>query len=273
MSADLKFFVINLDRSPERLEMLQAHFERFGLDLTRIPAIDGKTLTLEQRQKTGRQSFSVDGGDALSDTNAAISLSHLKALQAFLDGGSAYAVVLEDDALLNQATLDVIHTVLAKVHHMRRFDGLELAGWGHSANVIVPEFSAGTYTVGRSKKSTPGAAVMLYSRRGAQKILASAYPIRTHWDNYLSLGWAHGARFLTVRPFPARQNPAFISTYAEDASLPQARKTFAARVKRFIYRAYQGPRKFFSDALWLGLPAMLKVPGSFQKLGPEAKDA
>ena len=44
--APVHFYVINLDRQPEKFAKLKAQTDRFGINLTRFPAIDGYKITL-----------------------------------------------------------------------------------------------------------------------------------------------------------------------------------------------------------------------------------
>jgi glycosyl transferase family 25 len=38
----VRIYVLNLDRSPERLQTFMRSFEPLGLDVVRVPAVDGK---------------------------------------------------------------------------------------------------------------------------------------------------------------------------------------------------------------------------------------
>jgi len=44
--APVKFYIINLDRQPEKLAKLKAQTDKYGIELTRFPAIDGYKITL-----------------------------------------------------------------------------------------------------------------------------------------------------------------------------------------------------------------------------------
>lgn len=264
--AELKtcpFLVINLDRSPERLDAIRAQLEPQGLVVERVPAVDARLISEDERRALGCYRFSPDGGMPLSVVDAAICLSHFKALTRFLESDAPFAVVLEDDARITPLALSVVAEVLRDPHRLPDFDGLELSGWGRSEMPILPVMQCGPVTIGKARKSTPGAAMTLYSRQGAAKILRKAHPLRSHWDNYLSLSWLHGARLYTARPFPASQDSGFASTNVEVTNAPQIRKRPLDQwLRRARYRIHQGPRKFLSDLIWMGLPAMMNWPGS-----------
>jgi glycosyl transferase, family 25 len=45
MSARMKVFVINLDRSPDRLARIQIQSDQLGFDFERVRAVDGRTMS------------------------------------------------------------------------------------------------------------------------------------------------------------------------------------------------------------------------------------
>lgn len=267
MRPDIGFYVINLERSANRLADVTETFAALSLPFERIDAVDGKTLGRTAIRAVYDGAFSLDGGCYLHDTWVAITLSHIRALEAFLASDKAFAVILEDDAVLTTDALSIIgHCVAAKTDGVLDFDSVELMGPSYDArDLIAQSHRFGSYTIGRPAKTTPISGCMLYTRAAAGKLLAHALPIRTHWDNYLSLSWRHGVRYLTVRPFPVHAREGSRSTYHGLEASP-VRPTRLLRMRRALYRVYQGPRRFLFSLSWLGLGAVLRIPGSFKRL-------
>lgn len=260
MTGTFDIYVINLDRSPDRLSIISNLLQMHGVPFHRISAVDGNDLSdPDALRDIGR--FSVDGGEVLSATQVAITRSHLKALGAFLESGTDYALVLEDDAFFDASLFRFLEEFAARTAEFGKFDGLELSGSGsRSADFILPLTSLQGYTVGKARKLTPVAAGMLYSRRGAQKLIRNGSPVTTHWDNYLSLTWKHRADILTVRPYLVTQNPSLRSTYhAEKVSEPPAATPLQTAL-RLLHRLYQGPKRFLSDLRWVGVRGLLRHP-------------
>lgn len=93
----MKTYLINLDRSSERLSRMTGRFERINVPFTRIAAIDGLSLSDEavnaflyaRRQR--RWNYGEIG----------CFMSHLKAWQTLLDSGDDYAAIFEDDAFVS----------------------------------------------------------------------------------------------------------------------------------------------------------------------------
>lgn len=75
-------FVINLDRRPDRMEKVQKEFDKVGLSVMRIPAIDGNPSKLETVGKTG---------------DVGCTLSHVSCVMTAKDLGWNNVLIFEDD--------------------------------------------------------------------------------------------------------------------------------------------------------------------------------
>ena len=93
----LPVFVINLDRRPDRWEAMSALFGRLGIAATRVAAIDARLLAEQDRWEYGNEN-PPDRTIGIGDE--ACTLSHYKALSAFLKTDTPAALVLEDDVEL-----------------------------------------------------------------------------------------------------------------------------------------------------------------------------
>ena len=93
----LRVYLINLDRSRDRLERFMADNAMPDLEIVRFPAVDGSKL-----DRTDLVSRGVIAGDLLYSNNAvACSLSHLAIWRQIIADGRP-AVVCEDDAILRK---------------------------------------------------------------------------------------------------------------------------------------------------------------------------
>ena len=90
-------YLINLDRSPERLASMSGRLAEAGIAFERVAAVDGMALTEAQfRQQTRENRYY----KPLRRGEVGCQLSHLEALRRFVACGRGYAVILEDDAIL-----------------------------------------------------------------------------------------------------------------------------------------------------------------------------
>ncbi len=120
---DVKYFVINLPNAWERRHFMLEQAAHFGLQFNFVPAIAGRELTDEERSHYDREKRNRCMVGDLSDNEIACTLSHRKALKAFLDSGAAYGVTLEDDSLLMPHFTAAIDEL---VYHLRGWEVAKL---------------------------------------------------------------------------------------------------------------------------------------------------
>jgi len=103
-------YLINLDRSSDRLEAMHAHLTQLGIEYERVPGIDGAKLdeaTFQKHTRINRYYKPLRRGEV------GCYLSHNKALQCFLDSDAPYALILEDDAQFEADICSVISDAIA----------------------------------------------------------------------------------------------------------------------------------------------------------------
>ena len=102
-SARIKFYVINLDRSPKRLRCISSHLRSLGIEFTGIAAVDGRQISNE----TAR-SYPVRYFRPLTKGELGCALSHYRCWERIIEDGVDYGVILEDDAMLDKSFLEFI---------------------------------------------------------------------------------------------------------------------------------------------------------------------
>lgn len=122
---DVGVFVINLDRRPDRLERILTWLNRVELEAVRIQAIDGQNASLGILSR-------------LRPSEIACWESHQKAYALFLESDFPYALILEDDAVINPRfkgnlpqTIDRLKELMSKekidvlqIGHISKYYGL-----------------------------------------------------------------------------------------------------------------------------------------------------
>ena len=112
-SMTIPAYVINLDGSSDRLAAISADFEQAGMTFTRIPAVDGRGLDLQQLPDCDPDRAMSIYGRALTGGEYGCYKSHLACAQRMLDDGHEIALVFEDDVVLDPAFMPVISDALA----------------------------------------------------------------------------------------------------------------------------------------------------------------
>jgi glycosyl transferase family 25 len=98
-------YLINLDRSPDRLAEMQARLGALGVAFTRVAAADGKVLTEAEREVTRA---SHKEWLPLTATEVGCFLSHRDCWRRIAEGLAAYGCVFEDDMLLSPRLKDCL---------------------------------------------------------------------------------------------------------------------------------------------------------------------
>jgi len=96
----LRVFLINLDRSPERLARMRAQADRQGISFERIRGVDGLSLPDNMRGEflapRGRIASKMLVGEV------GCYASHMRAWETVIDNCLSHAMVLEDDVICEQ---------------------------------------------------------------------------------------------------------------------------------------------------------------------------
>jgi glycosyl transferase, family 25 len=230
-------FLINLDRSHERLALMQAQANELGLAFERMPAIDGT------RQLPGWMvaQFLDDCGRArggLSEGEVGCYASHLVVFSKIVERRLKAAIVLEDDAILDQ---DFERSACAAMCAAP-------VGWDciHlSTDFKRPAFPVVDLGLGRSlvryKRLPVNSLGYVVSRAGAAKLLAARQRLRP-FDLEFRLAWQTGLEMFGTYPALARANQRLETTIRADwkdrgctATRMQWKPNWASRVHGWLY--------------------------------------
>lgn len=104
----IKAFVLNLDRSPDRLESIAAQFKSIGTPFERVSGVDGKAASEEDFQKfaSARQRDK----NLWNRGRMGCFLSHYNAWTIAAHSPDPYTAVFEDDMHLSSALKDFLAT-------------------------------------------------------------------------------------------------------------------------------------------------------------------
>lgn len=103
-------FLINMDKSVERLTYMAHQLERLGIPFTRQQGIDGKTYDFTTLYDENLSMLR--NGSPLSPVERGCALSHRKAIEQFIASGKSYGLILEDDVELPSHFREIIEEVI-----------------------------------------------------------------------------------------------------------------------------------------------------------------
>lgn len=95
-------YLINLDRSPDRLAFISRRLQSLGIQYTRLAAVDGKLLP--EAERASFIAARPRDGRSWRDGQIGCFMSHLSAWEEIAGGSDPFAVVIEDDVHVSDAT-------------------------------------------------------------------------------------------------------------------------------------------------------------------------
>ena len=196
VSAKLSIYAINLDRSVERWKLLTDRAQASGLDLVRVPAIDGRAISAEQRIHARPTLFRMRNGRTMLPGEYGCYQSHLAALRSFVESGAPAAVIVEDDVEL---IADLDAQAAAILDAVPQADLVKLLNHRNCGFLRKASSSQG-HDIGRCLHGPLGsAACYLVTIAGARKLLEGLSVMSLPYDIALERGWALGIEAYTVR--------------------------------------------------------------------------
>lgn len=177
-------FLVNLDRSPERLERMQFEFFSRGVtQFERVSAVDFSRPTEESRSDLDSMPSWGPWGPVTGHAKGC-TLSHFKAYRAFLATQHPYAAIFEDDVFLSD---DISWWLRSYDWIPKGADILKIERW-RDDRLLVAVARRGSEWMGRkvirfySKHS--GSAGYIIARSAAESALR-AHPIDVPIDHFL----------------------------------------------------------------------------------------
>jgi len=231
----VRTWVINLDRAPDRLARISARLEHLGLPWTRLPAVDARNFSIEQKALLDASGFGRRHGMTPLPGELGCYLSHIEVMRAFLASEARLAVVLEDDVKLHD-TLPAVIAALAQ--HAGRWDVVKLSGVHFGTPMPYLDLAAGHRLAVMLSKCT-GSSAYIMNRRAAQAYLDPRHgllPMQLPYDHAFDRGWHHGLKIRMVTPWPCGHDDQVASTIGTPASGPSRKFKGLKRLPTHLWR-------------------------------------
>ncbi len=232
----LQTWVINLDRAPERLASIRAQLEHLGLPFTRLPAVDARQLTPEQRACLDEAAFRRLHGMPPLMGELGCYLSHVAVMRAFLASEAHFALVLEDDVQLHDTLPAVLRGLMAQP---TRWDMVKLSAVHRGTPQPVLEVAPGHQLAVMLSRVT-GSSAYLINRQAAERYLhptEGLLPMRLPYDHAYDKGWVFGLKVRMVTPTPCGHDDQVASTIgAPNQGAPRRKFHWTKRLSTHAYR-------------------------------------
>ena len=198
----MKSFIIHLDRATAREGRVNLLRSQLPGTVEVVSAIDGRSLTHEQRAQYQRHLHRPRYPFPMRDSEIACFLSHRKTWQTIIDGTDPYALVAEDDIFLDS---DLFATALALVRENMTPDSFI------RFPIIPREIPAAT--IAKSEKCTIfhpkmvglGMQLQLIGRNYAKTLLHMTQVFDRPVDTLLQMVWTTGVQPTAIWPSGVRE--------------------------------------------------------------------
>ncbi len=212
-------WVINLDRAPDRLARVRGQLDRLQMPFTRLPAVDARAFTPEQRALLDEATFHRRHGMTPLPGELGCYLSHIEVMRRFLASGAEAALVLEDDVRLHDTLPAVVAALMAR---RGQWDVVKLSAVHSGTPVAVADLGAGHALAVMLSKCT-GSSAYLMNRRAAEAWLrqpGGLLPMQLPYDHAFDRAWVFGLKQRLVVPTPCGHDDQVASTIGAPANMP-----------------------------------------------------
>lgn len=120
-----KVYYINLDKSTERRNFMESQFEKFNIPITRFSAIYGKELPASFLKKAKKDFNIRTHYPNLNDGEIGLTKTYFELWGEIQNQKEHFAIILEDDALLNQSFFEDLPKIL---NEMTPNDFVDISG-------------------------------------------------------------------------------------------------------------------------------------------------
>lgn len=175
----LKNYIINLDRSPDRLLRLEKIFSSLNLRITRVVAVDGEKLDDATLNDVAKRNI---WPDAMTRGEIACFLSHAEAIRKIRDGKEDYGAVFEDDVELSPAAEYFLNETGWIPHDA---DIVKIETYGKKVWLGAPHPVFSGYTIARLKGTHIMAAAYIMSKAAAARFLTHMEQISAPFDHLI----------------------------------------------------------------------------------------
>jgi glycosyl transferase, family 25 len=242
-------YVINLDRSPERLRSAASQLDPMDLDWQRVRATDAATLADIPMAHYDTARFERHVGRKVDPSEIALVFSHLKAMRTFLDSPARFGLILEDDfEIADPAEFREILMALADCTD--NWDYVRLScGSGRYPLPLPLQQLTDRHVLAAPLMKFSCSAAYLISRRTAETLATALLPVDDPFDRLLDSPWRHDRHYRIVWPVPIQQRQGLKHTidYATRNTKPPAWQRrgallhrMASGLRRFAYNSRRG---------------------------------
>ncbi|MFH1612295.1 MAG: glycosyltransferase family 25 protein, partial [bacterium] len=181
------FYVINLDDAKDRLDDIKKSFELINIPFCKISAIDGKKLKKSDYFSIYKNLYY----KPLSLEEIGCYMSHIKCWKKVIDDGVDYAVILEDDVLVDKRLINFL-SLFSKIEWLS-WDIIKLISSVRKAKIIYQKLDNNLNIVKYHPQSVSTCGQII-TQKAAKKLLLKKnisrpvdVDLQFTWENNLNI--------------------------------------------------------------------------------------
>jgi glycosyl transferase family 25 len=234
----MKAYLINLESAATRREKATKSLQDAGFTVELVKAINGKLID-PKTAPYNEKAYKLAHGKTTNLGEIGCYLSHLKAIQTFLENNEPYALIAEDDAKAHLETHKVVEEALSLKNNI---DILRLSSVHRGTPLKIRKLSHGFKLTACLTRQT-GAGAYVVSRKAAQKLIDKLLPMFLPYDHALDREWFYGMNSAFITPSPINQHT---DTDTQIKATSNYKLPFLKRyISVFPFRAYNEITRFF----------------------------
>ena len=180
-------FLINLDRSPERLASADSQLAAAGIGYERIAAVDGTQLTRRDWSRYDERGALRHYGRTMAPGEVGCFLSHVEAVTRFLQSDADHALVLEDDLRIAADFAGLVGDLDEQLPQLRGWHVANLGNGPKKFATGIGRFrsESGEHTLCVAHHFPALTTALFWSREGARAFLEAGLPATAPVDQFL----------------------------------------------------------------------------------------
>lgn len=228
----LHVYLLNLDKSTDRLASIKPLIESLGYPYTRIPAVYGKELSQEYRDSvTNPTKYKLLMHNEIGAGTIGCYLSHINIWKKFLQSKHSYALIFEDDVEFEPNKLRKLIDLL--MLQSQEWDLVNIDVNRHGFAKPVMQLS-GLFRLVKFRVRVGNTSCYLINRKAAIELVKRALPISMPVDHYMMRPWEFGIKIRGVTPQIVHQS--FGDSEIKKQDTQRSNVPFFYKITSFFYQ-------------------------------------
>jgi glycosyl transferase, family 25 len=230
---------INLDRSKDRLEHIRKQLENKPFTWQRVPAVDGWSNEVNLEASIDRNAFEKQHGKPALPGEIGCYLSHIKAIQLFVDSTYDYGLILEDDVQLGE---NLCPTLFELIQNNDKWDLIKLSGIHNGNPLSICKLASGL-NISIATTNYTGASCYMINKEAGRKMLKHLLPMKLPYDLAYDQGWHLKYKVRIVNPAPCLHSFA-MGSELHPKNIIRENFHWTKRIHTYTYRLQLHTKRF-----------------------------